>query len=189
MSSKLSLCATQQALFSVSAAKSSDRLPLDIALDACDESSLAHRDLQELKDKGLIGFDFNLKSAPHMQYVSNPKHMINCVVYYGNAEKGRSCIGFAVGCVNKDVTAIELNCIEKRRDAGSELKYNFLPIVVDAFALYGLYLNEHGLANIDKFVIVGPIETVIPYYKNTGFVYVNNYNGLNVDAMYKEIVK
>ncbi|WP_153446900.1 hypothetical protein [Vibrio algicola] len=187
MNSELSLSEIQQAIFSMSAARSSDRFPLDIALEVANTNPLAMKDILELKGKGLISWDLSLKSQPFMDSVSNFDHMIECVVYYGNAEKGRCCIGFALGCVTEDKTAIELNFIEKRRDSGSELNSQFLLIIVDALSFYGLYLNNAGQANISKFVIVGPIEGIVPYYKTYGFEYVESYNSSGLDAMYRNL--
>lgn len=187
MEEDLSRKGIQEVLFSASAVRSSDKFPLTVTLSAVPEGSLAHSDLTELKEKGLIAWDLPLKASQYMTPVSNFEHMLQCVVYYGNAEKGRSCIGFALGCINKENTAIELNFIEKRSDAGDDFKSKFLPIIVDAFTLYALYLNEREDANISKFVIMGPLEQVIPYYKTSGFIYQNDYNGSGADALYKEL--
>ncbi|MUK51101.1 hypothetical protein [Aliivibrio fischeri] len=187
MEQTLSLTAIQQQLFSVSSTRSSEELPLDIALDVVDENALALKDVLELKEKGLIAWDLHLKSQPFMGYLSNFDHLIQCVAYYGNAEKGRCCIGFALGCINPEGTAIELYYIEKRKDSGDDLCSKFLPIIVDAFSLYGLYLNSIDLAKINKFVIVGPLDSVVPYYKESGFEYVENYSEMKVDAMFKSI--
>ncbi|MDW6019952.1 hypothetical protein SBW85_19795 [Vibrio plantisponsor] len=187
MAQELSLKQVQQTLFSASAVRSSEKLPLKIALDAVSDNSLAYNDLAELRDKGLIAWDLAMKANSCMTPVSNADHILQCVAYYGNAENGRSCIGFGLGCINNDGTAIELNLIEKRRDSGVDLKSKLLPIIVDAFSLYGLYLNNNGLANISKFVIVGPIESVVPYYRESGFQYVENYLGSGVDAMYMNL--
>lgn len=179
----------QQALFSASALRSNETLPLKLVLDSVTNGSLAYDDLSELQGKGLIVWDLAMKAAPYMTPVSNPNHIIECVAYYGTAENGRSCIGFALGCISEDGTAIELNFIEKRNDAGNDFKSKFLFIIVDAFSLYGLYLNEAEMAKITRFVLIGPLEHIVPYYKDSGFIHQQNYNGTGVDAMYMELIK
>ncbi|WP_146029932.1 hypothetical protein [Vibrio diazotrophicus] len=187
MAQELTRKQIQQTLFTASAVRSSEKLPLNVALDAVSDNSLAHNDLAELRDKGLIVWDLAMKANPCFTPVFNRDHILQCVAYYGNAEHGRSCIGFGLGCISSDGTAIELNFIEKRSDSGADLKSKFLSIIVDAFSLYGLYLNHNESGNISKFVIVGPIESVVPYYKKSGFQYVENYLGSGVDAMYMNL--
>ncbi|KAB0292005.1 hypothetical protein KI743_06510 [Vibrio sp. D420a] len=162
----------------------SKHLPMKLSLSLPNEQS--KEDLQELKDKQLLAWDFNMKSIPYMSPVSNPQDMLSCIAYYGNAEVGYSCIGYALGCINESGTAIEVNFIEKRCDTGSDLKSKFLPVVVDAFASYGLYLNHTGNAKINKFVFVGPVPGVIHYYQEQGFEYTNDY--LGTDAVIKFLV-
>lgn len=174
---------TEQAdLFSMSAIESSKFLPLDISLTSQpNEQVLA--DLRLLQERELIRWDFEMNSTYGCP-VSNPAHLLKCVAYYGDAVNGRYCVGYAIGCINEDRTAIEVDYIEKRCDASEDLRSKFLPIIIDAFAAYGLYLNHIGEANIDKFVLVGPIPGVVGYYKAQGFEHFRDYFQ-GADAMIK----
>ncbi|MDF4307224.1 hypothetical protein P3697_08805 [Vibrio parahaemolyticus] len=168
-------------IFSTVAEKHSENFPLRVTLANANEQ--ARGDIQELRDKSLLIWDFNMKLVPYMTPVSNPEGMISCVVYYGDAENGWVCMGYALGCVNKEGTAVEITHVEKRCDAGADFKSKFLPIIVDAFSAYGLYLNHVQLAKVEKFAFVGPLPGVIEYYKQHGFEYVDDY--LGTDAVIK----
>ena len=176
----------QDALFSLSAKKSSDELPETLNLSAGTDPQTI-KDIQDLKDKGLIVWDFNMKSQLWMTPVSNPAGMIKCIAYYGNAVNGYYCVGYALGCINKEATAVEINFIEKRRDASVDLCSKFLPVIVDAVSTYALYLNSIEAAKISKFVLVGPVPGVRQYYQEQGFEYIEGYLGSH--AMVKYLVK
>jgi hypothetical protein len=165
----------QQNLFSISAIQSSKKLPQTITLSAGDDQSML--DIDELKQKGKVCWDLVLKSKTWKQAVSNVEHMIKCVVYYGSGVDGYYCVGYALGCVNSEGTAIELNYIEKRNDASDDLKCNFLNIIVEAWLLYGLYLNQSGAANINKFALIGPLPGLRRYYHEQGFEWFEDYCG------------
>jgi len=171
---ELSLQEVQKDIFAYSAMQSSKLLPKNITLDAT-QSESTFLDLEELKNKGLLVWDFKMKSSSWSSVVSNPKHAINCVAYYGDAETGYYCLGYAIGCISEDQTLVEINFIEKRKDASAELDGKFLPVIIDAFASYALYLNKETEANISDFVLVGPLPGVKAYYQKAGFINVENY--------------
>lgn len=175
----------QQHLFTISAAQSSKKLPEIVTLSAGDEQSMS--DIDELKQRGKICWDLVLKSKTWKQAVSNVEHMIKCVAYYGNGVDGYYCVGYALGCVNAEGTAIELNYIEKRSDASSDLQSNFLNVIVEAWLLYGLYLNQSGITQINKFALIGPIPGIKKYYREQGFEWFEDYCGTN--AMVKFLTK
>lgn len=173
----------QRDLFAYTAEKISEELPMNITLTAFPNDQ-AIRDLEELEGKRLLCWNFRMNSVKGMTPVSNPGHIVKCVAYYGNATKGYYCVGYAIGCVNGDNTALEVNLIEKRSDASHDLRNKFLPIIVDAFTAYALYLNHLGVAQIDTFALVGPIPGLLGYYKSKGFEHLKDYH-IGVDAMVK----
>ncbi|CAM4044146.1 hypothetical protein [Vibrio neonatus] len=161
--------------FSKACKEANRRLPDDISLAL--PSGKTNEDIQNLKEKGLLCWDFNNLKQPFKTPVSNPEHQLSCIAYYGNTSNGYYCVGYVLGCVNKESTAIEINFIEKRSDAGVDLKSNFLPVIVDAFTAYGLLLNVLGQARINKLVLVGPVEGVRHYYESSGWQYSADYLG------------
>ena len=177
----------QEKLFSMSAMKSSEELPSNITLTAAPDEQVL-RDVQDLQAKRLIVWDFDLKSQRWTTPVSNPEHMIKCVAYYGDGVLGYYCVGYAIGCITADGKAVEVDFIEKRCDASDDLRSKFLPIIVDAFALYGLYLNKQGVTSVEKFILVNPVPDKVGYYKKHGFELVDDYlNGCS--AMVKHLIK
>lgn len=170
-------------VFAQVAAKHSENFPLKINMGAAKDVELD--DLRILYDKGYLKWQYDLKSNPYMAPVSNPEDMLTTVVYYGDPVEKYACIGYAIGCVNKEGTAIEITHMEKRSDCGSEWCTKFLPLIVDAYTSYGLLLNHLGLTKINKFVLVGPLPGVQDYYKGCGFEYTSDY--LDTDAMVKFI--
>ncbi|MGF1763515.1 hypothetical protein [Aliivibrio kagoshimensis] len=185
MNATLSLEEVQQALFSFSAKQSSERLPMNVSLKIDDGDDEVKKDLQRLIEEGKILWNYNMKSQIGFNPASNPDHLIRCVAYYGNKEMEYYCVGYVLGCVNKDGDAMEIDFIEKRSDASEDLRSKFLPIIVDAFATYGLYLNSRELANINKLVLVGPVEEVLSYYKRKGFNFSEDYKGTTAMIMDK----
>lgn len=173
----------KEQIFASVAEKHSENLPLKISLATT--SAHTTQDIAELKEKELLVWDFNMKSIPCMSPVSNPDQMLSCIAYYGDAENGWVCIGYALGCISKDFQAIEVTHIEKRKDAGDDLKSKFLPVIVDAFVAYGLYLNHITSTRISKFVFVGPVPGVLDYYKQQGFEYIDDYSSSGSDAVVK----
>jgi len=183
---ELSLEESQELIFSNVGLEVSNRLPKNITLSAI-PSERTLLDLQRLQDYGLITWDFNMKSSSWGTPVSNPEHMIKCVAYYGDGVDGYYCVGYAIGCINVENTTIEINFIEKRRNASEELKEKFLPIISDAFIAYRNFLNEFDVeSHITKIALVGPIPGVQKYYAEQGFDYVNDYLW-GSDAMVKDI--
>ncbi|WP_413113847.1 hypothetical protein [Thaumasiovibrio sp. DFM-14] len=183
----IDLAATQDEIFVAVAENASEFLPLNITLTAAvDDVTLG--DVQDLQKQGLIAWDFFMKSSPWMGAVTNPEHIIKCVAYYGDAVSGYYCAGYAIGCISTDKTAVEINFIEKRKDASADLRYKFLPIIVDAFLAYGLYLTSEGFAEVDKFVLIGPVEGVKKYYKEQGFTLIEDYSN-GTEAMLKYMDK
>ncbi len=166
----------QETLFSLSAQKSSEELPGRLTLTV-GTNECALKDVASLKEKGLLTWDFSMKSNKSMTPVSNPEHMLSCVAYYDDIESNYYCIGYALGCISADNSAIEIDFIEKRPDTGIELKSKFLPIVIDAFTTYGLYLNDKKVANINKIMLLSPVTGVQEYYIKQGSKYINYYRG------------
>ncbi|WP_188009005.1 hypothetical protein [Grimontia hollisae] len=164
----------QDAIFSAVAEKHSHNFEKSVTMFAAGDRETD--DILALVDKKLLKWQFNLKANAATTAASNPEHMINSVVYYGEPVNGFACMGYAIGCVSKDGTAIEINFMEKRVDSGTEWCQQFLPLIVDAYAAYALYLNTIGSTNIDKLVFVGPVEGAKHYYTNKGLVYVPDYN-------------
>jgi|GEM_PF-2317942 len=165
----------QVAIFSASGRRNSENLKCEISLRAAPDT-VAQQDIYDLLDSGLIKWDFNLKSALFMKSVSNPKHMVRCVAYYGPLSGHYKCLGYALGCINEENGSVEIDFIEKRADAPDELRSKFLPIIVDAYAAYALYLNSKDLGfKIDKFAFVNPVENKIDFYKKRGYEIVNDY--------------
>ncbi|MEZ9191590.1 hypothetical protein AB4133_20040 [Vibrio sp. 10N.286.52.F8] len=183
--SKMQLEEVQQSLFTISAEQSSQRLPETITLSSGDDQSM--KDIDDLKQRGKVSWDLVLKSQTWKQAVSNVDHMIKCVAYYGNGVDGYYCVGYALGCINAEGTAIELNYIEKRNDASLDLCGNFLSVIVEAWSLYGLYLNQTQQAKISEFALIGPLPGVKAYYQEKGFEWFENYGGTN--AMVKYLVQ
>ncbi|EGA72365.1 hypothetical protein VISI1226_20525 [Vibrio sinaloensis DSM 21326] len=183
--SKMQVEEVQQRFFAISAANSSKKLPETITLSSGDEQSMT--DIEDLRQRGKISWDLALKSQPWKYAVSNVDHMIKCVAYYGNGVDGYYCVGYALGCINADGTAIELNYIEKRSDASLDLCGNFLNVIVEAWSLYGLYLNHTEQAKINKFALIGPLPGVKKYYQEKGFEWFEDYCGTN--AMVKFLTK
>ncbi|WP_077337800.1 hypothetical protein [Vibrio ruber] len=152
----------------------SQQFPLNLSLTTMKEA-VTEQDLQDLKKKGLITWDLTLKVGKTTTPVSNPEHMVVCVAYYGDGIDGYYCAGYALGCISKDNSSLEINFIEKRKDASTDLCYQFLPIMIEAFTAYGLYLNQENMSSVDKIVLVGPIDGVKKYYKDQGFKLVSEY--------------
>lgn len=177
----------QDKIFSAVAEQVSEFLPLNITLTAAIED-VALKDIQTLKEQNLLFWDFSMKAQPYMTPVSNPEHMIKCIAYYGDGVNGYYCAGYALGSISSDGTTIEVNFIEKRKDASTDLCSKFLPIIVDALAAYGLYLNSEGLATITKFALVGPVPGVKAYYQEQGFELVPDYS-YGMEAMIKYMDK
>lgn len=177
----------QEKIFSLVAEETSKELPLNITLTSALEDATL-KDIQSLKEQNLIIWDFSMKAQPCMTPVSNPEHMIKCVAYYGDAVNGYYCAGYALGSISVDNTTIEINFIEKRKDASTDLCSKFLPIIVDAFTTYGLYLNSEGVTEISKFALVGPVPGVKKYYQEQGFELVPDYS-YGMEAMIKYMDK
>lgn len=176
----------QKEIFVYSAMQSSKNLPGNITLDAT-QSENTFLDLQELQEKGLLTWDFKMKISSWGTIATNPNHAINCVAYYGNAENGYYCLGYAIGCITEDNTTVEVALIEKRNDASTDLEGQFLPIIFDAFSTYALYLNSEGETKISTFALVGPLPGVKKYYQENGFSYVEDYYK-GSDAMLKKLI-
>ncbi|HIF9310971.1 TPA: hypothetical protein ACX6RK_003226 [Photobacterium damselae] len=182
----MSLIDIQEKIFAMSAMKSSNELPSNITLMASpNEQSI--RDIQDLHEKNLIKWDFGIKSSAWGTPVSNPGHIIKCIAYYGDAVLGYYCVGYAIGCINEEKQCIEIDYIEKRCDASVDLNSKFLPIIVDAFTLYGLYLKHKGVVDINKFALINPLENVRSYYLTQGFSFDENYSS-GCNAMIKYII-
>lgn len=177
----------QEKIFSLVAEEISKKLPLNITLTSALED-ITLKDIQSLKEKNLIIWDFSMKAQPSMTPVDNPDHMIKCVAYYGDAVNGYYCAGYALGSISTDNTTIEVNFIEKRKDASTDLCSKFLPIIFDAFTTYGLYLNSEGITQISKFALVGPIPGVKKYYMDLGFKLEADYS-YGMEAMIKYMDK
>lgn len=164
----------QAAIFSASSLKSSHDLPKEISLMAVPNEQ-AEADLQELYGRQLLGWDFNMKVTPIFGFVSNPAHIIKCVAYYGVDNKQFLCAGYAIGSINHSGGAVEIDYIEKRKDSDNDLRSKFLPIIVDAYTLYALYLNTKLNLKINKFVFINPIADKIQFYRDRGYEIVHNY--------------
>ncbi|EKO3553633.1 hypothetical protein U2G54_000996 [Vibrio fluvialis] len=179
----LSLSEIQDVIFASVAAEHSKRFDLKITMGVATEEAL--EDLDELRAHERLQWHANLKVGKNFSPASNPEHEITAVVYYGGPVDGYCCIGYALGCINAEGTAVEITHMEKRRDAGSEWCSKFLPLIVDAVTSYSLYLNSAKLANICKLALVGPLPGVRKYYQEQGFEYFADY--LCTDAMVKFI--
>ncbi|EQA4698956.1 hypothetical protein ACX3KM_002913 [Vibrio cholerae] len=177
----MSISEIQDVIFSSVAVEHSKFFDLKITMGTATEGAL--EDLDELKRHGVLMWHANLKVGVHFSPASNPNHEITLVVYYGGPVKGYCCIGYALGCVDSAGTAIEITHMEKRKDAGVEWCSKFLPLVIDAVVSYGLYLNSAKVANINKLVLMGPLQEVRKYYQKHGFEYYADYQ--NTDAMVK----
>lgn len=176
----------QEQIFSNVSLKISERLPKNITLTATPNERVLS-DLNDLKDQGLIIWDFAMKAAPWGTPVSNLEHMIKCIAYYGDAVDGYYCVGYAIGCVDVKNRTMEINFIEKRNDASEDLKDQFLPVIFDAFMAYKSFLNEFDPDSfIDKVALVGPVPGVRKYYVEHGFEYISDYS-YGIDAMIKGI--
>lgn len=148
--------------------QNSKKLPMTVTVGPMEEQSL--RDLQELREKGLIAWDLELKCSPYMEFLPNQhEHRISCIVYYGNAEEGYCCIGFALGCFNFKTNAFELHFIEKRKDSGKDWERAFFPLIMGTFLAYIELINADFEGEINQFVIVTPLESVRRYYRGNGF--------------------
>lgn len=167
----------QGAIFSASSHRSSQMLPKEVSLMAV-PSKDAEDDLQNLYERKLLGWDFNMKASPIFGFVGNPEHMIKCVVYYACEDHRYKCIGYAVGSINEERGSVEIDYIEKRKDAPDDLRSKFLPIIVDAYASYALYLNKsiEGL-QINEFAFINPLIDKFTFYQERGFEIVGNYSG------------
>lgn len=174
----------QDKIFTAVSDKFSTILPLNISLSAITNDRM-EADVLALQEQRLIVWDFNMKTQPWGTPVSNPDHLIKLIAYYGDAVNGYYCVGYAIGCVNKDGNAIELDFIEKRSDASTDLAHQFLPLVIEAFSMYALFLNNAGATNITKFAIMSPIQVVRKYYSNEGFTLELDYFG--TEAMTKPL--
>nr|ELV8710990.1 hypothetical protein [Vibrio vulnificus] len=151
----MSISEIQDVIFSSVAVEHSKVFDLKITMGVATEEAL--EDLEELRKHGVLQWHANLKVGIALSPASNPAHEITLVVYYGGPVNGYCCIGYALGCVDVTGTAIEITHMEKRKDAGSEWCSKFLPLVIDAVASYGLYLNSMKLTNIRKLALVGPL--------------------------------
>lgn len=154
---------------------SKKKYPLQISLGYLNQES--EQDLLELREKDLLSWDSSIKGSPYTTGSSNPDHMIKCVVYYGNAESGHCCVGYSLGSFNSQNNCVELDFIEKRCDGFSDLKREFLPIIVVAMTFYANVLSEISGIEVDKFALVGPLPGVIDYYKEHGFEVIESYRG------------
>lgn len=173
----------QAGIFSASSHKSSQSLSKQISLMAV-PSKQAEDDLQELYEKQLLGWDFNMKVCPVFGFICNPAHVVKCVAYYGDEENGYKCIGYAIGSINEERGSIEIDYIEKRKDSPDELRSKFLPIVVDAYASYALYLNRKiENLQINEFAFINPVEDKLTFYQKRGFEIIKNYSGDCVAAV------
>lgn len=102
----------------------STKLPKNISFtNDLNEQSL--RDLRKLNLTGKIGWDLQFKLSTFTESIDNYDHPVYGIVYYGNKQEGYSCIGFFLGSVNEDKHSIELNYIEKRKDAHKDLHHFF----------------------------------------------------------------
>ncbi|EGR1512127.1 hypothetical protein D6089_09610 [Vibrio vulnificus] len=166
--------AIQSAVFSDVARIRSEHFEHNISM--CPANDLPREDLLALQRRGKLSFSYDIKAQPWGSPVSALEHLVNSVIYYGEpVDLGYSCIGYVIGCVNDKRQAIEIYLMEKRNDAGSEWQHQFLPLVVDAYAAYGLYLNAFEGKKINKLVLVGPVQDVIKYYLDKGFRLVRDY--------------
>lgn len=163
--------AVQQAVFHevALAINKLERFDLDISLAPANEQAKA--DLSDLVQKRLMMWDFKMKSHPAMLAVSNPdpEHLIHIVLYYGNRDSEYSCIGTALGTVNQAYSAVELDYIEKRKDAGKDFEDAFMPVITYALTAYTRVLNVKYAHSINKLVLVNPVEGVVNYYNKLGF--------------------
>jgi hypothetical protein len=162
-----------------------NQMPLKVTLGPMNETS--QRDIDELKEKQLIGWDLSMKAHPLYPAVSNSEHVVTCIAYYGDAEKGYCCVGFALGSVNTQKQSIEIDFIEKRNDEFSDLNGKFLPLMVEAFTGYANILNQSYNFNINKFSLMNPVDNVLDYYNKLGFKIEEGYDSSAV-AMVKSIV-
>ncbi len=169
----------QELVFAEVAAKHSEHLTLKVTIGSGSEAELD--DLRILYEKGFIKWLASLKANPYMTPVSNSSELITAVVYYGDPIEKYACIGYAIGCINAEGTALEITHMEKRKDAGNEWCSKFLPLIVDAYTSYGLLMNTLGATKINKLALVGPLPGVKKYYKESGFEYTADY--LDTDAM------
>ncbi len=153
-------------------------LPSNLCIGVGDK--LALKDIEELKGRGLLFWDLSFKLMPFMDSVSNCKHQLLTVVYYGDGVIGRYCAGYALGCVNEERKSVELNFIEKRKDASVDLNHTFFPAIYEAWTTYVYALIDLFGYEIDKFVLVGPVPGVRKYYTDAGFTAVDDYFGSEV---------
>ncbi len=166
----------QSTVFTASAHRSSESLPNDLQLHAVPNAQ-AKEDVQALLDAGKLTWNFNLKVMPFMATVSNLEHLVQCVAYYGCDDgKHHQCLGYAIGCINENIGAVEIAYIEKRKDSPEALRSKFLNIIVDAYSSYALYLNKLiPEVNINKFVFVNPVEDKISFYRSRGYTITEQY--------------
>lgn len=165
----------QNKAFYEASSKFNELLPSNLCIGVGD--SLALQDIEELKGRGLLIWDLRFKLQPFMECISNFEHKLLTVVYYGDGVIGRYCAGYALGCVNEGRKAVELNFIEKRSDASEDLHNMFLPAIYEAWTTYVYALNDLYNYDIEKFVLIGPIEGVRKYYRDSGFTFVDDYFG------------
>lgn len=159
----------QQMVFSRVAKNISNKLPKRLSLMA-ELNDQVKVDLNQLTDAGLLAWDLPFKaSCSYMEAVSNYEHILTCVAYYGDDVDKYACVGYALGCVNIDQTAIEMNYIEKSREAHHDLAQQIFPVMVNAFYAYAKFLNVKKEADIKEFILVDPVENVISYYEKFGF--------------------
>jgi len=189
-SEKIDFQAVQQAVFHEVAENINKRgrFELDISLTPANEQ--AKMDLSDLVQQEKLMWDFKIKSHPAMLGVSNPKpeHLIHIVLYYGDKDKNYSCIGAALGTVNTDYSAIELDYIEKRSDAGEDFSGAFMPVITSALTAYARLLNVRYAFSIDKFVLVNPVEGALNYYSKLGFNGPTDSYDSDRRVVYKEFV-
>lgn len=167
-------------IFSRSSKNASKALEKEINLSVLEPNSKAMEDLTNLRNEEKIIWNVNFKT--NFPACSNPSHSVNCVAYYGDREINYYCLGYALGCVNEEEKAIEICFIEKRNDSSEELHCKFLPVIIDAYSTYALYLNELGESDIERFVLVSPVAGVIAYYRENCFIH-EKYGPSGDDAM------
>ncbi|KKA45139.1 hypothetical protein [Salinivibrio sp. KP-1] len=172
----------QDAIFGQVSEAHSDDFEKQITM--CSMHAETHDDLQRLVDQKKIQWVPSLKAGAATTGVSNPKHMVHSVIYYGTPSSGYACIGYTIGCLRHDKKAVEIDFLEKRNDAGNEWCHKFLPLIVDAYAAYALYLNNEELANIEQIVFTGPVPGVRSYYTDLGMEWVDDYDSRNAFVMY-----
>ncbi len=160
----------------------SKQYPLQLTIGYMNQES--ELDLNELREKGLLVWDASLKGNQLTTGASNPEHMVKCVVYYGNAEFGHCCVGYAIGSYNNLEQCLEIDFIEKRCDGFEDLKHEFLPIIVSTLLFYASTLDRLMGLPVSKLAFVGPLPGALNSYERCGFEHIKNYRN-GQDAMVK----